>query len=94
MERGQSHDKEARIRIQTDGDIVLARQSARELASRLSFSRTELTVLATAVSEIARNIGASRATGRSSSSCSTGRTQAYASWPVIPARGSLTSSKL
>jgi serine/threonine-protein kinase RsbT len=56
MERGQSHDNEARIRIHTDGDIVLARQSARELASRLSFSRTELTVLATAVSEIARNI--------------------------------------
>jgi serine/threonine-protein kinase RsbT len=56
MERGQSSENEARIRIQTDGDIVLARQRARELASRLGFSGTELTVIATAVSEIARNL--------------------------------------
>jgi RNA polymerase sigma factor (sigma-70 family) len=56
MERGQSSENEARIRIQADADIVLARQRARELASRLGFSGTELTVIATAVSEIARNI--------------------------------------
>jgi len=54
--RGQPRDDEVRIRIQTDGDIVLARQGARELAARLGFSRTELTVIATAVSELARNI--------------------------------------
>jgi len=56
MQRGQRNDNEARVRIQSDPDIVLARRSARELASRLSFSRTDLTLIATAVSEIARNI--------------------------------------
>ncbi|GAA2096251.1 hypothetical protein GCM10009841_07930 [Microlunatus panaciterrae] len=56
MERGQPNDNETRIRIRSDADIVLARQGARELAARLEFSRTELTVIATAVSEIARNI--------------------------------------
>jgi len=54
--RGQQRDDEVRIRIHTDGDIVLARQSAREVADRLGFSRTDLTVIATAVSELARNI--------------------------------------
>ena len=36
--------------------MVRARKSARELASKLDFSRTDLTLIATAVSEIARNI--------------------------------------
>lgn len=54
--RGHQRDDEIRIRIRTDGDIVLARQGARELAARVGFSRTELTVIATAVSELARNI--------------------------------------
>ncbi|MDQ3477396.1 MAG: anti-sigma regulatory factor [Actinomycetota bacterium] len=44
------------MRIRADADIVLARQGARELASRLDFSRTDLTVIATAVSEMARNV--------------------------------------
>ncbi len=56
LERGRRSDNEMRTRISGDGDVVLARQAARELASRLSFSRTELTTIATAVSEIARNI--------------------------------------
>jgi len=57
MQRGrQQSDDEARIRIEGDPDIVRARKSARELASRLGFSRTDLTLIATAVSEIARNI--------------------------------------
>ncbi len=56
MVRGHRRDDEVRIPIQTDGDIVAARQGARELASRLGFSRTDLTVISTAVSEIARNI--------------------------------------
>lgn len=55
-QRGQHSDDEARVRIRTDPDIVRARKSARELASRLDFSRTDLTMIATAVSEIARNI--------------------------------------
>jgi len=44
------------IPIHADADIVAARQAARELATRLGFSRTDLTVIATAVSEVARNI--------------------------------------
>ncbi len=56
MERGQQHDDQIRIPIHADGDIVLARQGARELAARVGFPRTELTVIATAVSEVARNI--------------------------------------
>ena len=55
-ERGQQRDDEARIPIRVDADIVRARQAARDLAARGGFSGTELTVLATAVSEVARNI--------------------------------------
>jgi serine/threonine-protein kinase RsbT len=56
LARGQSRDDEVCIPIRSDGDIVAARQAARELASRLEFSRTDLTLIATAVSEVARNI--------------------------------------
>jgi serine/threonine-protein kinase RsbT len=56
LARGQSRDDEVCIAIRSDTDIVAARQAARELASRLGFSRTDLTLIATAVSEIARNI--------------------------------------
>jgi serine/threonine-protein kinase RsbT len=56
MDRGQQRDDEVRIAIRTDADIVAARQAARQLASRLGFSRTDLTILATAMSEVARNI--------------------------------------
>ena len=56
MERGQARDDEIRIPIHADGDIVAARQAGRELAARLGFSRTDLTLIATAVSEVARNI--------------------------------------
>jgi serine/threonine-protein kinase RsbT len=56
MERGLQRDDEVRIPIRVDADIVAARRAARELASRLGFSGTELTVIATAVSEVARNI--------------------------------------
>jgi len=56
MQRGQQSDNEVRISIQGDPDIVRARRSARDLASRVGFSRTDLTMIATAVSEIARNI--------------------------------------
>ena len=55
-ERGQRRDDELCIPIRTDADIVAARQGAREMSSRISFSRTDLTVIATAVSEVARNI--------------------------------------
>ena len=56
MQRGQRSDKEVSVRIQSDPDIVTARKAARELASRSGFSRTDLTLIATAVSEITRNI--------------------------------------
>jgi serine/threonine-protein kinase RsbT len=44
------------IAINRDSDIVDARQKGRELAARLGFSGSDLTLLATAISEIARNI--------------------------------------
>jgi serine/threonine-protein kinase RsbT len=44
-----------RIRVRVDADIVVVRQATRELAGRAGFPKTELTVLTTAVSEIARN---------------------------------------
>ena len=54
--RGQQRDDEVRIAIRTGADIVAARQAARELAARVGFSSTDLTILATAVSEVTRNI--------------------------------------
>jgi serine/threonine-protein kinase RsbT len=47
---------EVRIPIQADADVVAARKQGRELAARAGFSATELTIIATAISEIARNI--------------------------------------
>ena len=45
-----------RVVIARDGDIVTARQMGRELAVARGFSTTEQTLIATAISEIARNI--------------------------------------
>ena len=39
-----------------DSDVVAARQKGREVAAGVGFTGTELTVIATAISEIARNI--------------------------------------
>jgi serine/threonine-protein kinase RsbT len=47
---------EIRVAILTDGDVVTARQEARSIGARLGFSSTDLTLLATAISEVARNI--------------------------------------
>lgn len=47
---------DARVMVQADEDVVVARQRGREVALRAGFSDTEATVIATAVSEIARNI--------------------------------------
>ena len=49
-------DTELRVDIGEDADLVAARATARRLAEDLGFSRTEATLIATAVSEIARNI--------------------------------------
>jgi RNA polymerase sigma factor (sigma-70 family) len=56
LERGPSRDDLVAVPISADPDIVAARQAARELAVRAGFSGAELTLLATAVSEVARNI--------------------------------------
>ena len=47
---------EARIVVKSDPDIVTARQQGHAIALRAGFSTTEATVVATAISEIARNI--------------------------------------
>jgi len=44
------------VAIRTDADVVTARQEARTMGAELGFSSTDLTLLATAISEIARNI--------------------------------------
>ena len=44
------------VPIRADVDIVTARQESRRLASTLGFSTGDLTVIAAAVSEVARNI--------------------------------------
>jgi serine/threonine-protein kinase RsbT len=47
---------EIRVAINSDQDIVAARQSGRALAAELGFSATDSTLIATAISELARNI--------------------------------------
>ena len=49
-------DAELKIPIESDADIVTARQEVRRLASLLDFSPSDLTVIAAAISEVARNI--------------------------------------
>jgi serine/threonine-protein kinase RsbT len=44
------------ISIRSEQDMVVARAEVRSLADSLGFSRTDATLIATAVSEIARNI--------------------------------------
>jgi serine/threonine-protein kinase RsbT len=56
LERGQQRDDEVRIPVHIDADIVAARQTVRGLATQVGFTATDLTLIATAVSEVARNI--------------------------------------
>src|ERR671916_2109557 len=44
------------IPIMQDGDQVIARAEGRALAQRLGFARPDPTLIATAISELARNI--------------------------------------
>ena len=46
---------EVRIQIEKLDDIVVARRRGREIATQLGFSNCDLTLIATAISEIARN---------------------------------------
>jgi len=48
--------EEVRVAVHSDVDIVVARQTGRKMAARLGFSPTDMTMIATAISELARNI--------------------------------------
>jgi serine/threonine-protein kinase RsbT len=47
---------ETSVAIEREDDVVRARQKGRELAAALGFSSTDQTLIATAISELARNI--------------------------------------
>lgn len=47
---------EAHITVDRDSDIVAARKKGRDLAAGIGFAGSDLTLIATAISEIARNI--------------------------------------
>jgi serine/threonine-protein kinase RsbT len=49
-------EDEIRVKIASDADMLPARAHGRALALKLGFSRTDATLIATAISEIARNI--------------------------------------
>jgi serine/threonine-protein kinase RsbT len=49
-------EPDAVIAIESDADVVTARQRAREMAGALELTSTDQTLLATAISEVARNI--------------------------------------
>jgi serine/threonine-protein kinase RsbT len=49
-------DDEIRVPIAADADLVVARAEGRALAQRLGFPRPDPTLIATAISELARNI--------------------------------------
>jgi len=47
---------ECLIQVRSDADVVLARQQGRRLAEQIGFTSCEQTLIATAISELARNI--------------------------------------
>ncbi|MGO9481586.1 MAG: anti-sigma regulatory factor [Candidatus Kryptoniota bacterium] len=49
-------ENETHIRIGSDVDIVVARERGRAIGKAAGFSSTDLTIIATAISEVARNI--------------------------------------
>jgi serine/threonine-protein kinase RsbT len=53
---GRSVTDDICVPIIRDGDIIIARMKVRELATRVGFVGADLTLIAAAVSEIARNI--------------------------------------
>ena len=56
-------ENESRVAISSAADIVTARQKGRALATQLGFDGSDLTLIATAISEIARNIVAHAKSG-------------------------------
>lgn len=55
-QRPKTGSRENVVFVSSSADIVTARQRGRALAAGLGFSRGDLTVIATAISELARNI--------------------------------------
>jgi serine/threonine-protein kinase RsbT len=51
------------VPIRTDADIVSARQTGRRMAADLGFTAGQLTMIATAISELARNVVAYAGSG-------------------------------
>jgi serine/threonine-protein kinase RsbT len=47
---------EVRVQVDRDADIVAARQKGREIALQVGLTGSDLTLVATAISEVARNI--------------------------------------
>jgi serine/threonine-protein kinase RsbT len=54
--RRETVSDDVHIEVEGDADIVPARAGGRALANQLGFSRTDATLIATAISEVARNI--------------------------------------
>jgi serine/threonine-protein kinase RsbT len=51
-----SVSSDASVEVEREADVVSARQKGRELAAAIGFSSTDQTLIATAISEVARNI--------------------------------------
>jgi serine/threonine-protein kinase RsbT len=49
-------DNDAQIEINSEADIIAARQKGRTLAVNLGFTGSDITMIATAISEVVRNI--------------------------------------
>ena len=47
---------EVLVHVSSDSDVVAAREKGRELSAQLGFSSIDLTLIVTAISEVARNI--------------------------------------
>jgi len=52
----QPTEIEAQVTVSCDSEIVYARRQGRSLAERMGFSTSDATLVATAISELARNI--------------------------------------
>lgn len=52
----KSDGSPARVSIRSEADVVLARHAGREAAASIGFAGVDLTVIVTAISELARNI--------------------------------------
>ena len=52
----QTTDGVVRVPVSRDADVVAARQKGREIAALVGFSATDQTLIATAISEVTRNI--------------------------------------